>query len=113
MLHRSLAVVALLLISPLARAQAPGPPMPAKFRATVRYHIVAPRDIHVAQYDAMIEHLKNLDFQFDPPLDKHPQTDREDPYKNQIAGVIPGKNAGKLLQQRSVASILLVPEDFK
>jgi hypothetical protein len=96
-----------------AKAQVPGPDLPTKYRAIVRYRIQAPRDIHVAHYDAMIEHLKSLNFEFDPPLEDHPDTDREDPNKNQIVGMVPGKNAVKILQNPSVATILLVPEEFK
>ena len=113
MTRGSIILAVFLALPAAARADVPGPPLPAKYRAVLRYRIVAPRDIHVARYDAMIEHLQRLDFEFDPPLEQHPKTDREDPFKNQLAGLVPGKNAMQLLQNRSVQSVLLVPEDFK
>lgn len=64
-------------------------------------------------YDALIEHLKRLGFEFDPPLAKRPRTDREDPSKNTIKGLVSSANAGKILQNFNVASLLLVPEGFR
>lgn len=109
---RLLTVCLWLFLAASAHAQVPGPGFPAKYKAIIRYHIIAPRDTHVARYDAMIEHLQNLDFEFTPPLEKLPNTDREDPKKNQIVGLVPGKNAVRILHNPSVASILLVPETF-
>jgi hypothetical protein len=67
MMHtRSLLVLVGLFIGTTAHAQPPQPPPPAKYKVTLRYYIPAPRDQHVMQYDAMIRHLKGLDFEFDP-----------------------------------------------
>jgi len=97
----------------IAHAQVPGPPPPAKYRAAVRYRILAARDIHVAQYDAMIKHLEGLDFEFNPPLEDLPETNREDRSVNQLTGVVPSAKALLMLQNPSVASIMLIPQDFK
>lgn len=93
-------------------AQPPQPAAPAKFKVTLRYRILAPRDPHVIAYDGMIKHLKGLGFEFDPPLDQHPDTDREDRSKNYLRGSIVPKNALKLLDAQVVQSLLLVPDGF-
>jgi len=90
----------------------PNPAPPAKYKATVRYHIPAPRDLHVAAYDALERHLQSLDFEFDPPLQKRPNTDREDRSKNYRRGTIPSKHALKALESPVVQSLMLVPDGF-
>ena len=64
----------------------------------------------------MIEHLKRLAFEFDPPLAKHADTDREDRTKNYLEGMIDAKKAMLLLDHPVVQTILLIPfapEEFK
>src|SRR5262249_3305631 len=63
-------------------AQPASPPPPAKYEATIRYRITSARDQHVVEYDALVDDLKKLGFEFDPPLDRRPRSDREDPTKN-------------------------------
>ncbi len=92
-------------------AQPPGPPPPAKYKCTLRYYIPAPRDEHVRQYDAMIRHLQRIGFEFDPPLDKHPDTDREDRTKNYLNGFIASSKATRILESPSVQSIALIPAE--
>lgn len=104
---------AFLVAQPSSAPLPPQPPRPKKFAVTLRYRILAPRDQHVAQYDALIAHLKKIDFEFVPPLDEHPDTDREDPFKNSLQGNISADNAYRLLDNPSVAAVLLVPEGFK
>lgn len=94
-------------------AQPAAPPAPARFQATLRYQIRSARDLHVMQYDALVEHLKALQFEFQPPLAQRPRTDREDPSKNILQGLVPSANALKVLHNFNVASILLSPEGFK
>lgn len=99
-----------------AMAQPPAPPLPAKYKVALRYHIPAPRDQHVLQYDALIRHLQRLEFEFEPPLEKHADTDREDRSKNYLHGIIKSANALKLLDASVVQSILLLPyapDEFK
>src|SRR5262245_56914049 len=106
--------VATLLLATLTlqaqHVQPASPPKPAKYQATLRYRITSARDQHVMLYDALIEHLKGLGFEFDPPLSKRPRTDREDPSKNTIKGVVSSASAAKILQNANVASLLLVPD---
>jgi hypothetical protein len=93
--------------------QPAAPPLPAKYHVQLRYEIHAPRDPHVIMYDAMMDHLLSLGFEFIPPLEKHPETDREDPNKNEVTGLL---LAGKILEvfrNRNVVSALLMPADYK
>ncbi len=99
-----------------AAAQPPAPPVPAKYKVALRYYIPAPRDQHVMQYDALIRHLDRLEFEFDPPKEKHAETDREDRSKNYLHGIIKSANALKLLEATVVQSIQLLPyapDEFK
>jgi hypothetical protein len=124
--------LALLIATAVVPAQLPTQPaVSPKYRAILRYHIAAPRDQHVLQYDAMIEHLAGLGFQFDPPLGKRPETDREDRSKNRMKGTIEPEKARpkdaaaltpeqwrvkyirRLLDNVSIASLMLLPEGFK
>jgi hypothetical protein len=109
----SLLVLVGVLLGTTAHAQPPQPPPPAKYKVTLRYYIPAPRDQHVMQYDAMIRHMKGLGFEFDPPLDKHADTDREDRSKNYLRGAIESAKALRLLEPTVVQSILLAPDGFK
>jgi hypothetical protein len=104
----------LFFLAPITSAQTPKQPRPpAKYRALLRYDIPTPRDPHVAQYDAMIDFLKRLGFEFDPPLDQRPETDREDRSKNRMKGWIAPARALQLLDNVSIASVMLIPNDFK
>lgn len=92
---------------PLPAAPAP----PAKYKVLLRYHIPAVRDQHVQHYDALVEYLKSLNFEFDPPLDKRSETDREDATKNLMAGLIAPVKLFDLFGNPSVAGLLIMPVD--
>jgi len=116
MRYSALTLVTLALFVPLASAQPPAPPRPEKYNVTLRYWIPTARDQHVAQYDAMIRHLQSLGFEFNPPLEKHPDTNREDRSKNYLHGAIASGNALKLLDLPVVQTIQLTPlapDEFK
>jgi hypothetical protein len=98
---------------PVGWADAPkAPPAPAQVPVVLRYRIVAARGEHVAAYDAMIKHLRGLGFQFQPPLEQHDDTDREDPAKNYLKGTIASSKLTTLLANPSIASVLVLPEGF-
>ncbi len=104
----------LLFVAAPAAAQRPKQPKPPdRYNVILRYDIPAPRDPHVAQYDAMIEQLDKLGFQFDPPLAARPEADREDRSKNRMKGAIAPEKALRLLDNASVASVMLIPDDLK
>src|SRR6516165_6517301 len=110
-------IPAILILSGLLSAWAVDPPAgpapPAKYFVKLRYVINAPRDPHVMQYDALIRHLRSLNFEFIPPLEQHPETDREDPGKNRLEGLVPADKILDLLKNKSVASVLLLPAETK
>lgn len=105
--------LALLVCACETAAQPARPAPPEKQKVLLRYQIVAPRDLHVVLYDALIEHLKDLEFNFNPPLDTRPDTDREDPTKNRLEGIVPTRNLLKILRNPNVASLLVLPEKYK
>ncbi len=114
---KSIAIASILTFSMGVNAGAqprPAEPAPPKrYLVHLRYVINAPRDQHVAQYDAMIKHLKSLNFEFVPPLDQRPETDREDINKNELSGYVPSESFIRVLENENIASILLIPENFK
>jgi hypothetical protein len=75
--------------------------------------IDAPRDQHVAQYDSLVRHLTKLGFEFEPPLEDRPPTDREDPTKDSLTGLVPAAKVLKILDSPFAASVLLSRPDFK
>jgi hypothetical protein len=86
-----------------------GPPPPKEYQVKLRYFIGAARDQHVVEYDAMVKYLKSVGFKFPPGAN----TDREDPSKNILEGTIASANAGKLLGNAHVKSVLLLPPKYK
>lgn len=100
-------------VCPRAEAQAPSPPPPASYQVWLRYRINSLRDQHVMHYDALIDHLQKLKFEFNPPLETRPKSDREDTSKNQLRGRIGAAEALKILRNSHVASLILLPIDFK
>jgi hypothetical protein len=96
---------------PALRPAAAAPP--AKYKVQVRYHINAPRDQHVAQFNALVAHLERLGFEFVPPLNELPPTLPADPMQDVLSGLVPSANALKLLDHPTVASVLLLPPDYK
>jgi len=93
--------------------QPAAPPPPARYQIVLRYRIAAARDQHVLRYDAMIQHLRAVGFAFNPPLEKMPQTDREDRTKDYLRGTIASNKVLKLLGNPSVAALLVMPEEFE
>ncbi len=104
------------IFATIVRAQPPAPPPAEKYKVSLRYDIPAPRDEHVARYDDLIRHLQKIGFEFDPPLEKHAETDREDRTKNYLTGYIASAKVRNLLDPVVVQSILIVPfapDEFK
>jgi hypothetical protein len=79
----------------------------------LRYELPSPRDQHVRHYDALIAYLQSVPFEFVPPLEELPATDREDPTKNVLTGLVRSANVPKLLAYGDIASVLLTPVDYK
>ena len=111
-----------LLFAALALAVAPVPglaqmppasPQPARFDVALRYRITSARDQHVAAYDAMVEHLRASGFEFVPPLEDLPETDREDRTKNLLTGTIGARDFLKLLADPHVETLLLTRPELR
>jgi hypothetical protein len=96
---------------PAPRPAAPAPP--SHYQVVLRYRIVATRDQHVVLYDRLVKHLQKLGFEFQPPLDQRPQTDRIDPSKNEFRGRLPAAQVGRVRDNPNVAGMLLIPDGFK
>jgi subtilisin family serine protease len=85
--------------------------VPEKYAVQLRYRILAARDQHIARYRSLVEHLERVGFEFEPA--DRPATDAEDFGKNVFTGFIKGRDALKLLNHDAVASLVLIPADYK
>ncbi len=108
-----LMVLLLLAAAAAVRPQPASPPPPDRYKVALRYDIPAPRDQHVALYKAMVEHLSTLGFAFDPPLKPFPNSDYEDRGKNMLTGIIARDKVLACLDNRSVASLLILPSTYQ
>lgn len=97
----------------VAPALPAAPSAPAHYQVKLRYRIVAPRDQHALLYDQLVDHLIRLKFDFEPPLDQHPATDRIDPSKNEFRGKLPASQILKVRDNALIAGVVLVPDGFK
>lgn len=104
-----LAILVSLPFAAAALGQPPAPPPPKEYGVKLRYFIPAPRDQHVAQYDAMIRHLQSIGFRFVPSLDDLPEANREDLSKNYLTGIIRSAKAREILFAQPVQSVQLIP----
>lgn len=95
----------LLLFAPPALAQPAAPKPPAEYNAFIRYQIDAFRTEHIRQFDEMVDALAKLGFHKGPG----PDDERESRAVNRMAGTVASADARKLLNQRHVKTILLVP----
>src|SRR5262245_47508306 len=93
-----------------APAQPAEPAPPANYQVMLRYRIIAPRDQHVVFYDRLVKHLQSLKFEFQPPLESRPDTDRIDSNKNEFRGRLAAANVAKLRENPHVAGIVLIPD---
>jgi hypothetical protein len=110
-----LAALALLLSRASAPAQAP-PPAPAppeRFNVALRYRLTSARDMHVAIYDGILEHLKKVGFEFVPPLDAFPDSDRESRTKNILTGTLPPRALLRVFTNPHIETLLLIRPGIK
>jgi hypothetical protein len=102
-----LLLIAVALGSPLFAADLSAPPPPAEYDVQIRYQIDAFRNERLPQYFAMMRYFESLGFQRKgEPEDGEP----ENPRHTLLAGTIPSKTARKLLAERHVRSVLLLPK---
>src|SRR5262245_34446906 len=107
--QRILLLPSVILIAGLTGAAPKGPPPPKEYQVKLRYSILAPRNQHIREYDAMLKSLRRAGFKFEAG----PDTDREDVSKNYLEGTIASANAPKLLDNAHVKSVLLLPAGYK
>jgi hypothetical protein len=91
------------------RAQATAPAPPKEYRVIIRYRIQAGRTERIRQFFPMVEYFESIGFQ----KDEGPDNEAEDASLNRMTGRISSANARKLLTERHVKSIMLLPPDFK
>lgn len=96
-------------LGPVLAADLPGPPPPKQYQAKIRYQIHAARNDRIAQFFELVRFLEALGFQKEPGAESEP----EDPSEVFMSGVIGSADARKLLGDRRVKALLLVPEGFK
>jgi hypothetical protein len=107
----------LCLVGPHARLQAanlpvvPAPPPPANYQAVIRYQIIAFRAERLRQYAEMTRYLDAIGFRRDE-ADKS-DTEADDPRHTRMKGILPSRAVSRLLIQRHVRTVLLLPQGEK
>jgi hypothetical protein len=93
----------------VALAQPAAPRPPKEYKVVIRYRIRAPRNDRIAQFFAMTGYFESLGFRKDPGPDSEP----EDADQTRMTGTIASANARKLLVERHVRALLLIPADYE
>jgi hypothetical protein len=100
-------LAAALVLAPPPRATAE--PRPKEYDVRIRYRIDAYRNQHIVQFAPMVRYLESLGFQ----KDEGPDDEAENPRVTLMTGTIPADNALKILNERHVEAILLIPKGTK
>jgi hypothetical protein len=108
---RFTAAAALVLVQASASvlAQAIAPPPPKEYNVQIRYRIRAGLNQRVPQFFAMLRYLESLGFQKRPG----PENEPEDFELTRMYGTIPSHQALRILSERHVQAILLMPADYE
>src|SRR5262245_33877980 len=104
----AVASVLLALAAP-AFAQPAVPKPPAEYDVLLRYEINAFRGEHVVQFDQLLNYLKSLGFKKVSEF----EDERESRDRIHMEGIIASENARKLLNERHVKMLLLLPAGVK
>jgi hypothetical protein len=86
-------------------AQPAAPPPPKEYRVVIRYRIRADPYQRVPQYRALLRHLETIGFHRDPGEEE----EADDPAQTRMTGIIAAANARRILENRYVNAILLMP----
>jgi hypothetical protein len=81
------------------------PPPPKRYDVRVRYQIDAFRKERLEQYDELLKYFKEIGFEQNPGPDDEP----ENPKITNMTGSIASENARKLLLDRHIKSLVLIP----
>jgi len=107
---RALGVVIMLLtLGALASsAQTVSPPPPAEYKVVIRYRIRSAIQVRVARFREMASYLQSLGFKKDPG----PDDEAADPDQTRMTGTIASDRARRLLRDRHIQAILLIPAGY-
>src|SRR5579862_2082519 len=110
MIKHILFLCGFLLVSSSDTSLAASTPLkPDIYQVRLRYQIDAFRTERIVQYQEMMKYFESIGFKIDP----HPEEDADDPTAERLSGTIVAVNARKLLGDRHVRSLLLIPKDAK
>jgi len=93
------------LACPCFAAEPVAPPPPKRYDVRLRYQIDAFRKERLEQFNKLLEHFKEIGFDKNPGPDDEP----ENPKATRMTGSIDSENARKLLLDRHVKSLILLP----
>src|SRR5260370_5431932 len=85
------------------------PEPPDRYDVGIRYQINAFRNERLMQYNEMLRYFEKLGFMKDPGEEDEP----ENPQTNRMTGRIASKDARRLLGERHVKTLLLLPAESK
>jgi hypothetical protein len=84
-------------------------PRPKEYDVRIRYRIDAYSTTRIRQFVPMLRYFESLGFK----KDEGPEDEQENPRVTLMTGTIPAANARKLLDERHVEAVLLVPHEAK
>jgi hypothetical protein len=111
MIRRAGSLLLMFLTVGLVWAAPPAPPDPSGYQVVIRYQIAAFRTERIRQYEEMTSWFKSLGFKRDP--DDVSEDEADNPDHVRMKGTVPARSVPKLLLERHVRALLLVPESAK
>jgi hypothetical protein len=88
------------------------PPEPAVYDAQIRYQIRAFRSVRVRQFEEMLRAFRAAGWKRDPAEDV-PEDEPENPDATRMSGTIPAAGVPRILRERHVQAVLLLPRGVK
>ncbi len=97
------------LLPGTVQGQPIGPPPPKEYQVEIRYRIRASLNERVTQFRALVHYLESIGFQKNPG----PEDEADNPDVTTMTGTIASANARKILGDRHVEAVLLLPAGYQ
>jgi len=103
-------VLGLLIAAWPARADYSAPPPPKEYEVDIRYQIYAGRNQRIVQFQDLVRYFESIGFHKKPAAD--PEAEIQDPNQTRMSGTIASEQASRILLDRHVKALLLLPTGF-
>lgn len=92
-------------------ADFPAPPPPQEYNVVLRYQIYATLDQRIPQFQELVRYLESIGFRKKAAAD--PRAEMADPHQTRMEGTISSGQVRKMLLDRHVKALLLIPMSLK